>query len=60
MEALQRTLDNIRDGGDARNGSDDLERLDREELYRRAQEAGVPGRSTMSKDELVKALSNGD
>lgn len=60
MAALQRTLDNLRDGGDARNGSDELERLDREELYRRAQEAGVSGRSKMSKDELVKALSNGE
>ena len=67
MEALQRTLDNIRDGGNARedggsarDGREDLERLDREELYQRAQDAGVPGRSRMSKDELVKALSNGD
>jgi DNA end-binding protein Ku len=67
MEALQRTLANIRDGGNARDGSGDtrdgraeLERLDREELYRRAQEAGVPGRSKMSKHQLVKALSNGE
>ena len=66
-EALQRTLANIRAGGNARDGSGDtrdgraeLERLDREELYRRAQEAGVPGRSKMSKHQLVKALSNGE
>jgi DNA end-binding protein Ku len=67
MEALQRTLASIPDGGNARDGSGDardgraeLERLDREELYRRAQEAGVPGRSKMSKHQLVKALSNGE
>jgi hypothetical protein len=28
----------------------------REELYRRAQQAGVPGRSHMTKDELQRAL----
>jgi DNA end-binding protein Ku len=70
MAALQRTLERVRDGGDARaareaaeegkGGGDDLGRLDREELYRRAQEAGVPGRSKMSKDELVDALGDGD
>ena len=66
MAALQRTLDRVREGGDARtareaaedggDGRDELQRLDRQELYRRAQEAGVPGRSKMSKDELVEAL----
>jgi hypothetical protein len=33
-----------------------LEDLTRDELYARAQEADIPGRSEMSKDELVKAL----
>jgi hypothetical protein len=33
-----------------------LEDLTREELYARAQEADVPGRSEMSKEELVEAL----
>jgi hypothetical protein len=33
-----------------------LEDLTRDELYARAQEAEIPGRSEMSKDELVKAL----
>jgi DNA end-binding protein Ku len=67
MAALQRTVERVRDGGDARaareaagDGGDELERLDREELYRRAQEAGMPGRSKMSKAELVEALGDGD
>jgi|SRR4029453_1997696 hypothetical protein len=37
-----------------RSGS--LEDLTRDELYARAQEAEIPGRSEMSKDELVEAL----
>ena len=36
-----------------------LEKLSKTELYERAQEADVPGRSDMSKDELVDALSAG-
>lgn len=36
-----------------------LEKLSKAELYERAQEADVPGRSDMSKDELVDALSAG-
>jgi DNA end-binding protein Ku len=66
MAALQRTLDRIKDGGDARaareaadgepDGRAELERLGRSELYERAQEAGISGRSNMSKDELVDAL----
>jgi hypothetical protein len=35
---------------------DELERLTRAELYRRAQAAGIPGRSEMSKAELIAAL----
>ena len=37
-----------------RSGS--LKDLSRDELYARAQEADIPGRSEMSKDELVEAL----
>jgi hypothetical protein len=33
-----------------------LEDLTKEELYKRAQDADIPGRSEMSKDELVRAL----
>lgn len=33
-----------------------LEELTKEELYERAQAAEIEGRSTMSKDELVRAL----
>jgi hypothetical protein len=33
-----------------------LDELTKEELYRRAQDADIPGRSEMSKDELLRAL----
>ena len=36
--------------------SDELATLTKEQLYRRAQAAGIYGRSTMSKDELLAAL----
>jgi hypothetical protein len=39
------------------DGGEELERLSRDELYRRAQEADVPGRSSMSKEELAGALA---
>ena len=42
----------------AKGGGDELGELSREELYERAQKADVPGRSSMSKDELVEALSD--
>jgi DNA end-binding protein Ku len=67
MAALRESLERARSGkgfdrdedgdGDGRASSDDLEDLSRDELYERAQEADVPGRSSMSRDELVKALS---
>jgi DNA end-binding protein Ku len=59
MAALQETLDRMGAGGRKRDGGDrrGLEQLSREELYERAQEQDVPGRSKMSKDELVEALS---
>jgi DNA end-binding protein Ku len=36
-----------------------LEKLNKSELYERAQEADVPGRSQMDKEELIEALSDG-
>jgi len=36
-----------------------LEKLSKSELYERAQEADVPGRSQMDKDELIEVLSDG-
>jgi len=33
-----------------------LDELTKDELYRQAQDADIPGRSEMSKDELVRAL----
>lgn len=34
--------------------------LSKAELYRAAQEAGIPGRSQMSREELIEALSKGE
>jgi DNA end-binding protein Ku len=66
MAALRESLERARSGkgfdvgededGDG-EGDGDLDELSRDELYERAQEAGVPGRSSMSREELVKALS---
>ena len=59
MAALRESLDAARgiskkdDDGD----DDELGGLTREELYERAQERDVPGRSSMSKKELIEALS---
>jgi DNA end-binding protein Ku len=58
MAALEQTLARMRDGDGGDGGGDgDLESLSREELYERAQEREVHGRSKMSKDELIDALS---
>jgi DNA end-binding protein Ku len=66
MEVLKRSLKGSgkmekpdRDGRARRAempGSRDLEKHSREELYRMAQEREIPGRSRMSKEELVEAL----
>jgi hypothetical protein len=51
LHGLTRATSFGRDGGPPT-----LEGLTKEELYARAQEAEIPGRSEMSKDELVAAL----
>lgn len=38
--------------------ADKYEERTREELYEKAQEIGIEGRSDMDKDELIKALRN--
>jgi hypothetical protein len=61
MAALEATLANARAGRPIRepesDGAGDLENLDRDALYQRASKAGVPGRSKMSKKQLIKAPS---
>jgi DNA end-binding protein Ku len=44
------------DGSDAGSGAG-LDDLSRDELYERAQKEDVPGRSSMSRKELIEALS---
>jgi DNA end-binding protein Ku len=36
--------------------ADSLDELTKAELYERARAAGIPGRSEMTKDELIRAL----
>ncbi|HEU4973758.1 MAG TPA: Ku protein [Baekduia sp.] len=57
MAALKASLDDLRGGGASRPAGA-LEDLTRDELYERAQDEDVPGRSSMTKDELVAALSH--
>ncbi|MDI3406921.1 non-homologous end joining protein Ku [Streptomyces cavernicola] len=68
MDALQRSVDEAGErrgrGGKGRGkGSKGrkkpeggLEELNKKQLYERAAHAGVPGRSTMNRDELIEAL----
>jgi DNA end-binding protein Ku len=55
MAALRESLDAAR--GVSKQNDDELGGLTREELYERAQERDLPGRSSMSKKELIEALS---
>jgi DNA end-binding protein Ku len=60
MAALERTLANARAGRPIREEPDEdggLEELTRKELDERAKEAGIRGRTKMSKGELVEALA---
>jgi DNA end-binding protein Ku len=57
MAALERSLAEAT-GRSRKQGSDDgLDALSRDELYERAQKQDVAGRSSMSKRELIEALS---
>jgi DNA end-binding protein Ku len=58
MAALEKSLQQAKGRGGGRRAAarDDLDGLSREELYERAQDAGVEGRSQMSKKELIEAL----
>jgi DNA end-binding protein Ku len=66
MAALKASLDRVRaggagagegDGNGGAHGGDDLDGLSRDELYERAQDVEIPGRSSMTKKELIDALS---
>jgi DNA end-binding protein Ku len=67
MAALKESLERARsgegfdrdsgNGDDSANGDGDLDDLSRDELYERAQKEEVPGRSSMSRKELIEALS---
>jgi DNA end-binding protein Ku len=65
MDALKESLERVRAGeGFERSGDDEtdddggLEDLTRDELYERAQKEDVAGRSSMSRKELIQALSD--
>jgi len=42
----------------ARGRSSNYDDMTRDELYQRAKKVGIPGRSSMTKDQLVDALRN--
>ena len=58
MSALEQSLAAAqgRDRGKAAKDDGDLDQQSRDELYERAQKAGIEGRSSMSKQQLVDAL----
>jgi DNA end-binding protein Ku len=58
MSALRASVEAARGGRrPARSSANgELEKLSKEELYERAKKADIPGRSDMSKEELVEAL----
>jgi DNA end-binding protein Ku len=57
MSALERSLEGARSDGQAGSSDDrDYDAMSKGELYELAQEQQVPGRSSMSKEELADAL----
>lgn len=60
MAALEQSLRGQSDGAPARRDDEDLEEMTRDELYELAQQQDVPGRSSMSKAELVEVLRPDD
>lgn len=62
MSALQESIDRARDGRrrsgrERKTDRDELGELSKKELYQRAGDLGVSGRSRMSKDELQEAVA---
>ena len=53
MAALEKTLADLKG-----SGGNDLSELSKDELLERAKEEDVPGRSSMSKKELIAALED--
>jgi hemerythrin superfamily protein len=53
-EAKQRAMRSVGASGSVVEG--DMTEMTKEQLYRQAQEAGIEGRSDMTKDELIQAL----
>jgi DNA end-binding protein Ku len=61
VAALERSLDRARGERGAGSGtSDDYASMSKDELYALAQERDLPGRSGLTKDELVDALRSAD
>ena len=57
LEALRESVEaHSRNGKRGREGNGSLAGLSKAELEKRARKAGIDGRSTMTKDELVEAL----
>ena len=54
--ALLSRLSVLRKPRSLRAGGPGLDELHKDELYRKAQEADIPGRSQMTKQELIEAL----
>ena len=56
MQALERSLRGAARPPRDREQADDLDELTRDQLYARAREHDIPGRSSMTRDELLEAL----